>query len=158
MTLAHTFKSLLVSASVVILAGCATTGQNGSMINPATGKNADQKAQHAALNAQIDAALQRVSEQPRWASSLDDRAAFASFNTNSVNVSYQGSAADLLTAIAASRGKSFKITGPAPHVPIFVFVETKDQQFEEFMRDLSRQFGQRADVVLADSHVELRYR
>src|SRR5690554_2741955 len=113
MILAKTFKSVFISASIVVLAGCAATSQNGSMTNPATGKGADQQSQSAALNAQIDAALKRVADQPRWASTMDDRAAFASFNTDEVNVSYQGSAADLLTAIAASRGKSFKITGPA---------------------------------------------
>lgn len=153
-TLARVLRIAQIGACVFALAGCATTTANLQ----AKESGVDKVAQQAALNAQIDAALKRVADQPRWASSLDDRAAFASFNTDKVNVSYQGSAADLLTAIAASRGKTFRITGPAPHVPIFVFVETRDQHFEEFMRDLDKQFGQRADVVIGDKHLELRYR
>lgn len=150
----HLKKTLAVLTVGLMMSGCVAT-------KPEMGNDmlsASEKAQAAALNAQIDAALQRVADQPRWSSSLEDRAAFASFNTNEVNVSYQGSAADLLTAIAASRGKKFKITGPNPRIPIFVFVETKNQPFESFLRDLNKQFGGRADVVLGDHHLELRYR
>lgn len=149
--LKRTFAVLVIGLAV---SGCVTTKPESSQEL----LSASEKAQAAALNAQIDAALQRVADQPRWSSSLEDRAAFASFNTNEVSVSYQGSAADLLTAIAASRGKTFKITGPSPRIPVFVFVETKNQPFEDFLRDLNKQFGGRADVVLGDHHLELRYR
>lgn len=134
-----------------ILAGCAST-----RIDPAI--KSEQQAQQVALGQQLDSAIARVNKQPRWSTSLDDRASFASFNSNAVSVSYQGSAADLMKAVAASRGLSFKVTGPSPHIPIFVFVETEGQPFEDFLRDLDKQFGQRADVVWTDKSFELRYR
>lgn len=141
----------MAAAAVSIMAGCAAT-----RVDPAVAS--EKQAQQIALSQQLQAAIERVNQQPRWSSSLDDKAAFASFNTNAVSVSYQGSAADLLNAVAASRGLSFKVTGPTPHIPIFVFVETEGQPFEEFLRDLDKQFGQRADVVWTDAAFELRYR
>lgn len=142
-------RTLLIGVSLAVLAGCNTTSPFIS---------SEQQAQKIAIEKQIDAALARVSDQPRWASSLDDRASFASFNTDKVNVSYQGSAEDLMKAVASSRGESFKVTGPEPRTPIFVFVETKDQPFGDFLKDLSTQFGQRADAVWTDSGFEIRYR
>ena len=62
-----------------------------------------------------------------------------------------------MKAIAAARGKTFKVTGPQPHMPIFVFVEAKEVGFTDFMRDLDKQFGQRAQVVLTDNSIELNY-
>lgn len=141
---ALTFLTLAIS-------GCASTRLDPSV-------KSEQQAQKIALGQQLDEAIARVNKQPRWATSLDDRASFASFNTNAVSVSYQGSAADLLKAVAASRGMSFKVTGPTPHVPIFVFVEAEKQPFDEFLRDLDKQFGQRAHVVWGDDAFELRYR
>lgn len=135
--------------ALTVLAGCNTT-------DPLI--KSEQQAMDIAIGAQIDESLKRVSDQPRWASSLDDRASFASFNSNKVNVSYQGSAADLMKAVAASRGEGFKVTGPQPHTPIFVFVESKDVSFDEFLADLSKQFGQRADIVRTDAGFEIRYR
>ena len=147
----HRLKSLIAIASIGLMAGCA---QN----KVANEQTVEQKAQQAAIGAQLDAALDRVSKQPRWSTSLDDKASFASFATDSVSVSYQGSAADLLKAVAASRGVSFKVTGPAPHIPVFVFVEAEGQKFAEFLRDLDKQMGQRARVVWSDKGFELRYR
>lgn len=136
-------------ALTLALVGCQAVGPSIT---------AEKQAMDIAINQQIDAALKRVGDQPRWSSSLDDRASFASFNTDAVNVSYQGSAADLMTAVAASRGEGFKVTGPQPQTPIFVFVETKDLPFEDFLRDLSKQFGQRADIIRTIEGFEIRYR
>lgn len=145
---------LAAAALTVFAAGCSTISP--PKYNPAV--KSVEHAEEIALGAQIDAAVKRMGDQPHWATSLDDRAAFASFASEGVSVSYQGSAADLLKAIAAARGLSFKVTGPKPHIPIFVFVEAVDQPFEDFLRDLNKQFGQRADVVWADKAFELRYR
>ncbi len=142
---------MIATLAAAFISGCAQ-GPTKPEMTP------EQKAQQAAIGAQLDAALERVSKQPRWSSSLDDKAAFASFATDSVSVSYQGSAADLLRAVAASRGVSFKVTGPTPHIPIFVFVEAEGQRFTEFLKDLDKQMGQRAHVVWGDKGFELRYR
>ncbi|CUJ50994.1 Uncharacterised protein [Achromobacter sp. 2789STDY5608633] len=144
-------RMALLSLLAGLVSGCAT-----NQVDPKV--QSAQKAQQVALSQQLDAALERVNKQPKWTSSMDDKASFASFNSDSVSVSFQGSAADLLKAIAASRGLTFKVTGPTPHIPIFVFVEAEGQLFEEFLRDLDKQFGQRADVVWTDNAFELRYR
>jgi len=151
--LSHSGKTLKIASLslVLLISACATNTPTASI-------RSEEDALRIALNSQIDAAIARVSEQPQWSSSLDERASFASFNSDAVSVSFQGSAADLLKAIAASRGLSFAVTGPQPHLPIFVFVETKGQAFEDFLRDLDKQFGQRADVVWTDTSFELRYR
>lgn len=145
------FRFLGVVAALAVMGGCVSVPKNPDPITA-------ERAHQVALDVQLERALKRVQDQPRWSSSLDDRAAFASFNTNAVSVSFQGSAADILKAIAASRGLGFKITGPQPHIPIFVFVHSKDQPFEEFLRDLDKQFGQRASIVWTDTDFELRYR
>lgn len=142
---------LAIVAASVFAAGCQTVP-----IDPAV--RSVQEAEQIAINAQLDAAIKRMGDQPHWATSLDDRAAFASFASDSVSVSFQGSAADLLKAIAAARGLSFKVTGPTPHIPIFVFVEAVGQPFDDFLRDLNKQFGQRADIVWTDNAFEIRYR
>jgi len=140
-------------ATALFLSACANR-----VVPITTGVESEQEALRMAMNQQLDAAIARVSEQPRWTSSLDDRASFASFNSDAVSVSYQGSAADLLKAVAASRGVSFSVTGPQPHLPIFVFIEANGQSFEEFLSDLHKQLGQRAGVVWTDNAFELRYR
>jgi len=146
------FRLWIPVLAISLLAGCAHVSLKPSATTSA------QSAQQEAVAMQLDAAMQRVKDQPRWSESMDSRAQFASFATNAVSVSYQGSAASLLKAIAAARGKSFKVTGPSPHLPIFVFVKTKGQPYTDFMRDLEKQFGQRAEIVLTDTVIELRYR
>lgn len=146
-------RLLPVVLSMTVLAGCANLQHKD--VNTL---NSEEAAQKVALDTQIDSALERVKNQPHWSSSADDRAQFASFATNSVSVSYQGSAESLMRAIAAARGKTFRVTGPEPHMPIFVFVEAKGVAYTDFMRDLDKQFGQRAQVVLTNSAVELNYR
>lgn len=151
----HTARALRMGAFGLMLSFSAGCAHKAPATQDAT---AEQRAQQVALAAQIDAALARANNQPRWSTSLDDTASFASFNTDAVSVSYQGSAADLLKAIAASRGVSFKVTGPSPHIPIFVFVEANGETFNAFMSDLDKQLGQRAVIVLKNTGYELRYR
>ena len=143
-------KVFITAIFSLCLAGCVT--------NTAPAKTDAELAQERAVASQLDAALARVNNQPRWSSSLDDKASFASFASNAVNVSYQGSAADLMRAVAAARGMGFKVTGTTPHIPIFVFVAAKDEPFEDFLRDLDAQLGQRASIVWRDKSFELRYR
>lgn len=86
-----------VLALVFAATGCASLDQSV--------KSDSKSPQEIAVEAQIDAALKRVADQPRWSSSMDDRAQFASLATNSISVSYQGSAADFLTAILQHRAR-----------------------------------------------------
>jgi len=134
----------------LLLSGCAQVGQED--------RNPNAFGQDRTIAQQLDAALQRVNSQPRWSSNMDERASFASFATDSVSVSYQGSAADLLRAVASARGMSFRVTGATPHSPIFVFVAAVNEPFEQFIRDLDAQLGQRATIVWRDKGFELRYK
>lgn len=134
----------------LVLASCAQLGTDDP--------NQNLSAQDKVIAQQLDAALNRINSQPRWSNSLDSKASFASFATNTVSVSYQGSAADLLRAVAVARGMSFRVTGAVPHTPIFVFVAAADEPFEEFIRDLDAQLGQRATIVWRDKGFELRYK
>lgn len=108
----------------------------------------------AALKKAIDA----VSQQPSWSDSADAQAARASFTTNVINVSFQGNAEELLTEFAKARGLRFAVTGPQPRMPIFIFVDARGQNPDNFLTDVDKQLGQRADVVLGDTTMELRYR
>ena len=141
-------SSILLAAAV--LSGCAALNQNKPEPEP------DPTAM--AIEKEIDAAIARVKTAPRWSGSMDERAQFASFASDSVSVSYQGDIVALMEAVASARGKTFSVTGPKPRPPIFVFVDAKELTFEAFLKDLDKQLGQRADLVMGDDYFEVRYR
>ena len=72
--------------------------------------------------------------------------------------SYIGEAANLLSRIARARGFTFVVTGPEPRLPLLVTVDVENVSFEDFLTHVGLQFGQRADVVLGESRIEIRYR
>lgn len=75
-------------------------------------------------------------------------------------VSFLGDASTLLADAAKGRGVdwSFEVTGPQPHLPIYVQVHLKDVTFAEFLRNVAEQLGQRADVDWSGRSIKLRYR
>lgn len=77
-----------------------------------------------------------------------------------VTVSFLGDAAILIADAVKGRGPgwNFSVGGPQPRLPIYVQVNAKDISFNEFMGDVAQQLGQRADIVMNGSTVELRYR
>ena len=76
----------------------------------------------------------------------------------SIAIKYAGDARDLLRQVSASRDLRFAVRGPQPHLPLFVIVDVRDVSFEEFLTDVGSQLGQRADLVLTDKSIEVRYR
>lgn len=82
----------------------------------------------------------------------------AVFTWERVEVDYFGDASVLLRQMAQGLGLEFVVTGPAPHLPIFVQVSASGQPMNEVLRRMALQLGGRADVVLRDTMIELRYR
>lgn len=74
------------------------------------------------------------------------------------SVSFAGDALQLLENAARGMGKSFLVTGPQPRLPIFVQINVKAVTFENFLQQVARQLGQRADIELSDKLIELKYR
>ncbi len=75
-----------------------------------------------------------------------------------VSVSFAGDARDLLRSVAQQRNMRFEATGPQPHAPLLVIVNMQDASFDAFLRDVGAQLGQRADLIINNSRIEVRYR
>lgn len=112
--------------------------------------------------AEPDAVASRLDDVIRTAPARDIHADVqrpkASFAWDSVEVDYFGDASVLLRMMAEGMGWRFAITGPGPHMPIFVTVSAKGEPAEEVLRQMALQLGGRADIALRDSMLELRYR
>lgn len=70
---------------------------------------------------------------------------------------YIGTGQDILGKVARARGMKFSVTGPEPRLPLLVTVDMENAKFEDFLSDVSLQFGGRAKVVLGDDRIEIRY-
>lgn len=91
--------------------------------------------------------------------SADVRARPAVLEGDRITVrSYFGDAQNLLSRLAKARGMRFLVTGPEPRLPLFVTVDVDGVAFDDFLSQVSHQFGQRADIVLGEEVVEIRYR
>lgn len=80
--------------------------------------------------------------------------------SDKVSVSFLGDASTLLSDAAKGRGTdwTFQVTGPQPRLPIYVQVNVKEASFQDFLRGVAEQLGQRADIALNGKSLELRYR
>ena len=136
--------ALIVAAS---LAGCATPPP------PAPAPAVDPVAER------LKAAIVKVDALPARTNGADEKAPAPKVG-NTVTISYQGDASELLKRVAAAMGKEQpKVRGPKPYLPLIVHVDVVNVSYEEFLKDVGHQFGQRADLVLADEGVlEIRYR
>jgi hypothetical protein len=108
--------------------------------------------------AMIEAALRRADTLPAHTRGADSKAPAAVTTGESVSINYVGEARDLLRQVSAARGLTFRVSGPQPHLPLFVLVDVNGVSFEEFLGDVGSQFGQRASLALTDSSIEVRYR
>jgi hypothetical protein len=70
---------------------------------------------------------------------------------------YIGTGQDVLSKVAHARGLRFVVTGPEPHLPLLVTVDMANASYEDFISNVSLQFGGRAKVVLGDDRIEIRY-
>lgn len=71
---------------------------------------------------------------------------------------YAGEAKVILKKMAIARGLKFSVRGPHPHMPLFVMVNVKNATLEEVLTDIGSQMGQRANVVLTSTAIEVHYR
>lgn len=107
----------------------------------------------------LERALGRSSAMPAHADHADVAPKPARMSGEAITIrSYVGDAANLLSRVAKARNLEFKVTGPEPRLPLLVAVDVDAVSFEDFLKDVGYQFGQRANVVLGDRHIEIRYR
>lgn len=145
------FKQLLritAAVAVVVTTGCSSQGQN-------LGKPG-QTAK--AVRLQLEGAVGRVQSQPTWSDAADNAAPRPNFASDSISVAWQGDAAVFLNEVARQRLLKFTVTGPQPRMPIYIFVNASRMAYLDLLLDVDKQFGQRANVVLGDGYIELRYR
>jgi hypothetical protein len=107
----------------------------------------------------LEQSIKRHAQAEPHTASAERPAPAAVMSGNSLTIrAYQGDAANLISRVAKARGLSFKVNGPEPRLPLFVAIDVSDVTLEEFLNQVGHQFGQRADLVLANSHIEIRYR
>lgn len=137
--------SLSVCASLMLMAGCAAP--------PVAPQSEDP------VRLSLKKALEDGASLPAYSDAADLPARPAVLAGESVTVrGYVGSADNLLRRMAEARGLKFQVTGPLPHLPLLVAVDVAGARFEDFLSFVGKQFGQRADLVLSDAGVEIRYR
>jgi defect-in-organelle-trafficking protein DotD len=107
----------------------------------------------------LDKAIQDDVVMPVHSVSADVKAIPAQMNGDRITIrSYVGDASNLLSRLAKARGMTFKVNGPEPRLPLLVTVDVDSVTFEDLLRQVSFQFGQRANLVLGDGRIEIRYR
>lgn len=138
-------RSLFACATFsVVLAGCATPP------SPVVRQSEVGKA--------LDSAIRRVDAQAPYTAGPEDKPNEPAFDDGKISVVWEGEAADLLARVAKARSLDFKVYGPYPRPPLPVFVNMKGAEYDEFLRDVGHQLGQRADLVVTDSRIEIRFR
>lgn len=141
----HMRNGLPILAAVAILAGCATP--------PPPPPEAPDESKVL-----LDGALQRAEGLPASTSSASAKPQDPKLGEARFSMNYAGEGKVLLKQVAAARGLQFRVTGPQPHLPLFVIVDQKDVSFEDLLRDVGAQFGQRARLALTNTSIEVRYR
>lgn len=109
--------------------------------------------------ASVDSAIERSTRDlPEFTASSTSKASAAKEKGPTISLDYAGEGRVLLKRLAAANGMAFAVLGPQPHLPLFVVVNVKDASLRDVLRDIGEQFGERADLVLADKSIEVRYR
>lgn len=140
------FRFILASVIAGALLGCATQAP------PPVASTPDESRRL------IEQAIARSTELPAGTANADARMPPAVMGQGGMYITYGGEGKDLLRRVAVARGLAFRVRGPQPHLPLFVIVDAKNVPFEEFLGDVGAQFGQRADLVLTNDAIEVRYR
>lgn len=111
------------------------------------------------IKTSLNKALMDVDTMPAHSASADAKAAPAKLTGGRITIrNYVGDASSLLSRIAKARGLQFQVNGPEPRLPLLVTVDVESVTFEDFLSQVGYQFGQRADLALADQRLEIRYR
>jgi hypothetical protein len=134
--------SVMLAAFLSLMQGCATA--------PTPMAGPDKSGEQ----------LDRIIGQglPKRTSSADMGAHAAKLNgAISIN-DYAGEAKSLLRKLAIAQNLRFAVRGPQPHMPLFVMVNVRNATIEEVLQDIGSQFGQRANVILTSTAIEVHYR
>lgn len=142
--LSRTLGASAVAAALLALAGCATP--------PAPTPSSDPVA------VQLDRLFQKSANQAAFTGSADAKAPAPRMAEGKLWVTWRGDANDLLKNLEPVTGQKLSVTGPTPRLPLYVQVHALGVPVDEVMRDIGYQLGQRADLVLLPSGVEIRYR
>lgn len=133
-----------VTAALLALTACTTT--------PAPAPSTDPVA------VQLDRLFQKSANQAAFTGSADAKAPAPRMADGKLWVTWRGDASDLLKNLEQVTGQKASVTGPTPRLPLYVQVHALGVPVDEVMRDIGYQLGQRADLVLLPSGVEIRYR
>ncbi|CAN7369314.1 DotD/TraH family lipoprotein [Variovorax sp. LjRoot178] len=142
--ISRTLGAGAVAAALLALVGCATP--------PAPTPSSDPVA------AQLDRLFQKSASQAAFTGSADAKAPAPRLAEGKLWVTWRGDANDLLKNLEPVTGQKVSVTGPTPRLPLYVQVHALGVPVDEVMRDIGYQLGQRADLVLLPSGVEIRYR
>lgn len=143
----HTRIATLVFGVIVALAGCATQPAAPLPEPEPAPDPAEQRLQAALAQARAEREV-----------GVDQPAPKPSFGWQETTVDYFGDAAVFLRLAAEGAGKRFHVTGPGPHIPMFIRIQSAQEPLEEVLRRVALQMGGRADIALRDDAIELRYR
>lgn len=139
--------------SIVATFGLMALALSGCMTAPVVAPQANE------VGDALEQSMARVDTMPGHAKSMDSKAKDASLSGGLITIrSYQNEAAKLLSRVAAARGMKFSVQGPEPRLPLFVSIDVENVTFDEFLTTVGHQFGQRADIVLTNGAIEIRYR
>ncbi|MBZ0146862.1 MAG: DotD/TraH family lipoprotein [Pseudorhodoplanes sp.] len=142
-------KSLALLFLLPLMAGCVGNTKPDPLPEDVAGsrRGADIDRRLADSAGRIETALANVSLA---------RAGTVSVAGDKVNVVWQGEAAPLVEKLAAAKGWRFEVTGKSV-LPIPVSVDARDATFVQVLSNIGVQLGTRADLVLKDGALELRY-
>lgn len=135
-----------IAATAAVVSGCASPPP---VVKPTVDS----------VTTSLDRVIDSGSVLPSHSASADAPAIPAKMGSERITIkSYVGDASNLLSRMAKARGMEFKINGPEPRLPLLVTVDVDSVSFENFLSQVGFQFGQRADLVLGDRFIEIRYR
>ena len=141
----HTRIATLGLGVIVALAGCAT--QPAAPTPDPAPDPAEQRLQAALTQGHAEREV-----------GVDQPVPKPSFGWQETTVDYFGDAAVFLRLAAEGVGKRFHVTGPGPHIPMFIRIQSAQEPLAEVLRRVALQMGGRADIALRDDAIELRYR
>lgn len=137
-----------LTVAALVLAGCAQVAPAPAEPDPS--------------RAIIAGSLAKVTQERADTRSADAAArahsARLSGQGGTISVSFAGDAKVLLKQVAAARGIKYSVRGPEPRLPLFVVIDADNITIHELYSDIGNQMGQRADLVLKNDGIEVRYR
>jgi len=82
----------------------------------------------------------------------------AAYSWSATTVDFFGDASVFLKEVAAGVGMRAVISGPQPAIPIFIRIQAANEPLDQVLRRVAEQLGGRADIVLRNTSIEMRYR